>query len=235
VSFNAFFQKDRGSRGRPSSLSRGHPSAAVVSTDVVRARSLLTRVYTSIDGLYREVITFGAVGAVAFAVDLMVFNLLRTGLLGAEPLLDHKPLTAKSISVLAATVVAWLGNRRWTFRHRQRASRRHEFALFLVMSLVGLAIALACLSFSHYVLGLHSVLADNIAGNVVGLGLGSLFRFWAYRYLVFTTERVMEVKEVPDDYSAVEEVSVRGDGSTAEPTFDVRCSDRTIPNRASRA
>ena len=151
------------------------------------ARSLFARAHASVDVLYREIAKFGAVGAIAFVVDFGVFNLMRTGIIGGEHGLAEKPLTAKTISVLAATIVAWIGNRYWTFRHRRRASARREFMLFGVMNLGGLAISLACLGFSHYVLGLTSTLADNIAGNVIGLGLGTLFRFWAYRQLVFTT------------------------------------------------
>lgn len=147
--------------------------------------SPLHRLRRSLDVVYREMLKFGAVGALAFVVDIGVFNLLR---IGGHYGLDDKPLTAKTISVFVATVVAWLGNRYWTFRHRRRASARREFVLFGVMNVGGLAIALACLGFSHYVLGLTSALADNVAGNVIGLGLGTLFRFWAYRQLVFTEE-----------------------------------------------
>ena len=151
---------------------------------------LLDRVRGAIDVVYREVLKFGAVGAVAFVVDIGVFNYLRTGLLLTETgPLAHKPLTAKTISVAVATVVAWLGNRYWTFRHRRRSMPMREFVLFVVMNIGGLMIALACLAFSHYVLGLRSALADNISGNVIGLGLGTLFRFWAYRTLVFTELR----------------------------------------------
>jgi putative flippase GtrA len=158
------------------------------TTPAGKARpSLFARVRSSIDVLYREMVKFGAVGAVAFVVDIGVFNLMRTGIIGGDHGLPEKPLTAKTISVLVATVVAWLGNRYWTFRHRRRASRRREFTLFLVMNLGGLGISLVCLAFSHYVLGLTSALSDNIAGNVIGLGFGTLFRFWAYRQLVFTT------------------------------------------------
>ncbi|WP_246159946.1 hypothetical protein [Microbacterium rhizomatis] len=39
---------------------------------------------------------------------------------------------------------------------------------------------------SHYLLGFTSQLADNISGNVVGLVLGTAFRFAAYRWLVFS-------------------------------------------------
>ena len=33
-------------------------------------------------------------------------------------------------------------------------------------------------------LDLHSQLADNVT-NIVGIGIGTLFRFWAYRKFVF--------------------------------------------------
>jgi putative flippase GtrA len=148
--------------------------------------SATARIRASVDAVYREMVKFGAVGVVAFVTDIGLFNLLRTGVLGVAGPLDGKPLTAKTVSAIVATVVAWLGNRYWTFRHRRRASRRREFVLFVLMNAGGLGIALACLGFSHYVLGLTSALADNIAGNVVGLGLGTLFRFWTYRRFVFT-------------------------------------------------
>jgi putative flippase GtrA len=38
---------------------------------------------------------------------------------------------------------------------------------------------------SHYLLGFTSVLADNIATNVVGLILGMAFRFTLYKTWVF--------------------------------------------------
>jgi putative flippase GtrA len=150
------------------------------------APSLTARLRASIDVVYREMVKFGAVGAVAFLVDVGTFNLLRFGLLGVDGPLEGKPLTAKAVSVFVATIVAWLGNRYWTFRRRRRASRRREFVLFLVMNACGLGIALACLGISHYVLGLTSALADNVAANVIGLGLGTLFRFWSYKHFVFT-------------------------------------------------
>lgn len=149
--------------------------------------SLLARLRGVLDILVREMIKFGAVGAGAFVVDAGVFNLLRFGTGSGGPL-EHKPLTAKVLSVMAAAIVAWLGNRFWTFRHRRRASARREFGLFLVFNGVGLVIALACLAISHYVLDLRTALADNISANGVGLVLGTLFRFWAYRRFVFNVE-----------------------------------------------
>jgi putative flippase GtrA len=55
----------------------------------------------------------------------------------------------------------------------------------VIVAGVGLLISVACLWFSHYALGFTSLLADNISANFVGLGLGTLFRFWSYRKWVF--------------------------------------------------
>lgn len=155
-----------------------------------RMRHGVGRLRAMLDVVYREMVKFGAVGALAFVTDVYVYNLLRTGVwpLGDAPL-AHKPLLSKVISVGVATLVAWLGNRYWTFRHRRRSTPTAELVLFVVMNAGGLAIALGCLGISHYVLGLRTPLADNISANVIGIALGTLFRFWTYRTFVFTEVR----------------------------------------------
>lgn len=148
--------------------------------------SPIARLRGAFDVLVREMLKFGVVGAVALVVDVGTFNALR--FVGGHGPLYDKPLTAKVISVTLATLTAWAGNRYWTFRHRRRTAVHHELALFVVFNVVGMGIALGCLGFSHYVLDLTSPLADNISANGVGLVLGTLFRFWAYRRFVFAGE-----------------------------------------------
>jgi putative flippase GtrA len=140
----------------------------------VRARRLL-----------EEMVRFGIVGGIAYVVDVAIFNALRfEGDFWSGPL-SHKPITAKVISVAVATIVAYAGNRQWTWRHRARRGVRRELTLFLALNGVGMFIAVSCLAVSHYVLGYTSALADNISANVVGLVLGTAFRFWSYRRWVF--------------------------------------------------
>jgi len=129
--------------------------------------------------LLHELAKFGVVGAVAYLVDFIIFNALRSGAL------SEKPLTAKLISTVLATTVAYFGNRQWTFRHRERQGMRKEYLLFFGFNAVGLAIALGCLGTSHYLLDLTSPLADNVSANVIGMAFGTIFRFWAYRRWVF--------------------------------------------------
>ena len=133
--------------------------------------------------LVRELLTFGVVGLAGLIVDVGVFNTLRYA--GEPGLLEDKPLTAKVLSVVVATFVTYLGNRHLTWRDRPWGDRRRECVIFFGLNGVGMSVALVCLGFSHYVLGLTSALADNISANVVGLALGTAFRFWAYRRFAF--------------------------------------------------
>lgn len=129
----------------------------------------------------RELGAFGVVGGVAFVVDVGLFNLLR---FGGSGLMADQPLTAKVVSASVATVCAWAGNRWWTFRHRNRPHAVRELVLFVGMNAVALAIGLLVLATSHYVLGLRGPVPDN-AANLVGIGLGTAFRYVAYRLWVF--------------------------------------------------
>ena len=97
-------------------------------------------------------------------------------------------MIAKIISTSIAIVTNWIGNRYWTFGSMRRSHVLREGLEFALVSVGGMGIALLCLWVSHYLLGFTSALADNIATNIVGLGLGTAFRFTFYRIWVFRPE-----------------------------------------------
>ena len=150
--------------------------------------------YDRVRELVHEIAKFGVVGLLALVVDIGLFNVLRYA--GGEGPFYDRPLTAKVISVLVATTVSYFGNRFWTFRDRGRTTFAREYLLFFALNGVAMGIALFCLWFSHYALGLTSPVADNLSANVIGLGLGTLFRFWSYRRWVFPAVEPVNV-EVP--------------------------------------
>jgi putative flippase GtrA len=164
--------------------------------------------------LARQVAKFGAVGFLAYVVDVVLFNALQY--FGAQPLLADAPLRAKVISTAVATVVAWLGNRYWTFRRTRRREMRREFVLFAVLCTMGLGISLSILWFSHYVLGLTSPLADNISANVIGLAAAAAFRFWAYRRFVFVHHI-----GTPVGFAAADRTTPRDDSASLNPMVPV--------------
>lgn len=140
------------------------------------------------DRLVRYALKFGVVGLVGYVVDIGIFNALRLGVAG-EGHFFQGPYGAKVVSVAVAVLVTWFGNRYWTFRDHRRANYLLELLEFSAVAVGGLLIGLLCLWISHDVLGFDNLVADNIAGNVIGLGLGTAFRFLLYRYWVYGHHR----------------------------------------------
>lgn len=147
------------------------------------SRFTIPRTKKEIFDWLKELSSFAGVGAIAFVIDMGIFNLLTHG---PGTVLGHKPVTAKIIAGVVATLFSWVGNRYVTFaEHRSRTQQWRELAQFIIANIIGLTIASLCLAFSRYILHLDSALADNIAANFIGLGLGTAFRYVAYKYWVF--------------------------------------------------
>ena len=131
---------------------------------------------------------FGVIGAIGVVINAALFNLLRSTIFEPSHVQDGA-IWAYIVATLVAIVFNWIGNRYWTFRKEARKHPLSEAVEFFVVSLVGLGIGTGCLWLSHNVLGYTSQLADNISTNVIGLALGTLFRFALYRLWVFNPAR----------------------------------------------
>ncbi len=140
---------------------------------------------------HRELLKFAVVGGTAFLVDNTVFYGLKLAFL--EP----KPVTAKIMAVLVATIVSYVLNREWSFRTRGGRERRHEAALFFLASGVGLVLNSAPLWISRYVFRLETPdvslmtqeIADFVSAQIIGTLIAMVFRFWALRKWVFLDEK----------------------------------------------
>ena len=148
--------------------------------------------YRDIAIRHRELVKFALVGGTTYIVDIVLFTLLKT------TVLEPKPVTAKILAVLVATIVSYVLNREWSFRTRGGRERHHEAALFFLICGIGLVINATPLWISRYVLHLQvpevSLLAQEIAdfatANVLGTLLAMVFRWWAFRKYVFPDENV---------------------------------------------
>jgi putative flippase GtrA len=143
-------------------------------------------VSSTIDRLIRrlttpEVLAFLTVGGVGYIVDVLAFNYLRT--LPTFAAMD--PSVAKVVAVAAAMVVTYIGNQTLTWRGAAGPGRHRQVALFVLFNVIGLGFSIATLMISHDLLGLTSRLADNISANVIGLALGTAFRYFTYKRYVF--------------------------------------------------
>jgi putative flippase GtrA len=165
---------------------------------------LVIALYRRFRQLARELAKFGIVGAVAFIVTWGGTNALLLAGMG--------PLTSPTIATAVAATVAFAGNRYWTFRKRAASGLGREYFLFFVLNGVGLLIQLLCVGFTHYTLKLEDRFAYNVA-LIVGIGLGTLFRYWSYKKWVFLPPQVPAIDArtgLPSPAAVVAPDSLRG-------------------------
>lgn len=136
--------------------------------------------------LTSEVAKFLTVGGVATVVSLVIFNGLVHGFFWrtAGPL-HELPLTSYVIANLVGMVVSYRGSRSWAFRHREVVGAAGGRLAFFMINTLTMGIPLLFLAASRYLLDMDNVVADNVAANVIGLGLGTAARFWSFRRFVF--------------------------------------------------
>jgi putative flippase GtrA len=125
--------------------------------------------------LLKEISAFGLIGILALVIDLGVFAWLA----------PHGAVKAKIISTTVSTAFAYVGNRYLSFSHRARTSIARETAFFFGINLITLVFSAACIAIFVYPLHYAHDSVTVFAVNVVTIGIGTLFRFWAYKRFVF--------------------------------------------------
>ena len=145
---------------------------------------MMAGVHRRFAALIPELAKFGLVGGIGAVIDLGGAAYLH-GAMGIGP------MVAKGLSISAATVVTYLGSRFWTFRHRVNQHVLRETALFAALNVVGLFVAEAVIAFTSYGLDMKSTLAYNGA-SLAGTGLGTIFRYFAYKKWVFLASEPVE-------------------------------------------
>lgn len=126
---------------------------------------------------------FLAIGGLGFIVDAIVYNVLVFA--GGNGPLHGAPLIAKTIAVLSGLIVTYAGNKLLTYRDRKAPVSWGQVARYGVVNVLAILVQLGCLGFSRYVLGLDTVLADNISGTLIGQALATGLRYVLYTLWVF--------------------------------------------------
>jgi putative flippase GtrA len=144
--------------------------------------------------LLKELSAFGAIGAIAFAIDLGLFAALSS----------HGAIKAKIISATVSTAFAYFGNRYLSFSHRARTTIGRETAFFFGINLITLVFSAACIAVTVYGLNYDHASATVFIVNVISIGLGTVFRFWAYKRFVFLHPDKMHSPDVDIDAELAE-------------------------------
>ena len=137
----------------------------------------LRDLYARFRVLIHEAAKFGVVGVLSFGVTIVGSNVLHSGAGLGE-------LVSVTIATTVATVLSFLGNKHWAFRHRKGNALHRESILFFVCNGVGLIFQLAFVAAVQFGLGLKGTLAYN-AANILGVLVATSFRLYTYRQWVF--------------------------------------------------
>jgi putative flippase GtrA len=148
-----------------------------------------------------EALAFGVIGA---ANTLLYMAIVWVAL----------PIGAVKASVLATvvtTTLAYIANRYWTYRHHSRSALRREYSLFFGFNLAGMVIQSGAVAIGKYGFGLTETDDKHLfaAITLVGIGLATIFRFWAYRTFVF-----LKPQPVDDEVLGIDAVAHLAELST---------------------
>lgn len=87
----------------------------------------------SIKKLVAQFMKFGAVGSIAFLIDFGVLAFCTEAL-------HIEYLISATIGFTVSVIFNYLASMRFVFAHREELSRRREFVIFVVLSVIGLII-----------------------------------------------------------------------------------------------
>ena len=128
--------------------------------------------------LLMEFLRFGVVGTIGFVVDTAVLYAglaIGLGLYGG-----------RAVSYLAAATTTWALNRLWTFRGRGDGPLHQQWALFLLVNLLGFAMNYG--TYAALIAFVPMVAAHPVLGVAAGALAGMFGNFVLSRQLVFRTK-----------------------------------------------
>ena len=135
---------------------------------------------------HHELIKFAIIGGSMMILDMAIFYSLSL------TVLEAKPVIAKIISGVLATIVSYILNREWAFKNRGGRETHHEAMLFFAISGIGVLLAAAPLFVANNLFDIRStvdvkqlVIIDFVLGYIIGNLLQMAFRFWALRRFAF--------------------------------------------------
>lgn len=124
--------------------------------------------------LLTQIAKFGLVGVLATVIDFLVMILLHE-LLGIDA------VVSAGISFTVSLVFNYLASMRYVFKRRDDLSRAHEMAIFLLLSLIGLALNELIMYVGQLVLESHGIPFQEglmyVAIKVLATGIVMIWNF----------------------------------------------------------
>ena len=121
---------------------------------------------------------FGVVGTIAFVIDYGLLALLTVAF-------GVNYLISATVSFTVSVVFNYLASMRYVFTHKEGLSRRREFTIIVVMSVIGLGINNLCMWAGVELAGMHYLL--------VKIGARAMVMVWNFT----TRKRLLDGGNAP--------------------------------------
>jgi putative flippase GtrA len=109
-------------------------------------------------------------------------------------------LTAETIGIIGGIILTFFGNRYWTYAHKRAHGKAfyRETSQFLLWAVIGWAIQEGLQAAVTYGLNLTDGISYTVA-TCFGIGIATIFRFWAYRTFVFTSDNSVPLPQAASE------------------------------------
>lgn len=140
--------------------------------------------------LIQQFMKFGVVGAIAFVIDYGLLAFL-TEVFGINYLISS------TISFTVSVVFNYIASMRYVFTHKEGMSRRREFAIFVVLSVIGLGINNLCMWGGVELLHVHYLITK--------IGATAIVSVWNF----ITRKIFLDAGDQPQNAAAVSDAEKR--------------------------
>ena len=122
--------------------------------------------------LIAQFMKFGVVGVIAFFIDYGLLAFCTEILPFCTEILHINYLVSATIGFTVSVVFNYLASMRYVFTHKEDMSRRREFIIFVILSIIGLIINNACMWAGVELLGWHYL--------IVKIGATAIVMVWNF-------------------------------------------------------
>ena len=110
--------------------------------------------------LIAQFMKFGVVGVIAFVIDYGLLALLTE-------VFSVNYLVSATISFTVSVIFNYIASMRYVFTHKEDMSRRREFVVFVILSVIGLLINNLCMWAGVELFGIHYLITKIVATAIV--------------------------------------------------------------------
>ncbi|MBE6465458.1 MAG: GtrA family protein [Eggerthellaceae bacterium] len=110
--------------------------------------------------LIAQFMKFGVVGVIAFVIDYGLLALLTE-------VFSVNYLVSATISFTVSVIFNYIASMRYVFTHKEDMSRRREFVIFVILSVIGLLINNLCMWAGVELAGIHYLITKIVATAIV--------------------------------------------------------------------